>query len=245
MVEDRMLAAWVAHIDTSGALYSRLSLHHDGLRINEAVALSLGGDSIPAFCASSAKAIERETGFPVDIVQKKHYSFLERLSRREPGRSPSPVPDPLLLKGGNCIPLALWRLRATLGAAADALWSADFLSAEVAMSSGLRQYRECFAKGKLRCDQHLGFDPRAAGAYLLHCESRGSPHCVAVLVSEPMLNATVYDGEFAWVIPLPELRAMVSSAIDWRVTVSFHVWDSAASPPPLPTIAERIASGMR
>jgi len=206
ILEDRMLAAWVAHIASTRVLCDHLSLHHDGVRVDAAAVASMGGGSIEAFCEASAMAIERETGFMVAIVEKKHRSFLDSLRERSAGRTPAPASTPLLLRNGNCIPLALSRHRDAIGAAAAPVWSDAFLNAEVAMSSGLRRYKECFTKARLSCDQHLGFDPRGSGAYLLHCEHRGRPHCVAVRVDEAVQQATVFDAELAWEVPVAELR---------------------------------------
>jgi len=246
ILEDRMLAAWVAHIASTRVLCDHLSLHHDGVRVDAAAAASMGGGSIEAFCEASAMAIERETGFMVTIVEKKHRSFLDFLRERSAGRAPAPASTPLLLRNGNCIPLALSRHRDAIGAAATPVWSDAFLNAEVAMSSGLRRYKECFTKARLSCDQHLGFDPGGSGAYLLHCEHRGRPHCVAVRVDEAVQQATVFDAELAWEVPVAELRSMVNSAVDARVIVSFRVWGSTGpEPAPHYSIEDRVREGLR
>jgi hypothetical protein len=143
------------------------------------------------------------------------------------------VTDAQLLPDGNCIPLAMWRHRDVLGDAAAPAWSADFVSSTAALSTGLRQYKTCFHEGKAEHDAHLGFAPLVAGAYLLHCEHRGRPHCVAVRVDETVQQAFVYHSSTSWKMPVATLTAMVDGAIDAQAIACFRVWSSRKRPPTL------------
>jgi len=66
--------------------------------------------------------------FEGTIAERRRVSLLDALVECAEGREDAPVADARLLLDGNCIPLAMWRHRDVLGAAAAPAWSVDFLS---------------------------------------------------------------------------------------------------------------------
>ena len=75
-VEDRILQSWTDHILSHTNKPKHLSLHFDGVRISAEHVGALHED----FIRECENAIQKRTGFPVKIVPKKHFSFIDLMN---------------------------------------------------------------------------------------------------------------------------------------------------------------------
>ena len=184
-----------------------LSLHFDGIRLHrDRVAEFEGG--VEAFAKACSVHIAKETGFQVEIVEKRHYVLVD-LIESEATLEDAAVPElgTVLLETGNCIALALWRA----GSAADKLNVLAAVSQasgvnSAARSTGGRSYRECLLEYKASATAHVGFKPARTGKYLLHAEGHGRPRCVMVACNLDDGSCVCYHGKKSLSLTLERLK---------------------------------------
>ena len=171
-----VLRSWVLFVLEKATPH--LSLHFDGLRVHRDRCAQSGG--VEALAEASSEHIARETGFAVEIVEKKHHVLFDMIKNKaEHEEAKVGESCEVLLAEGNCIPLALWR--ADSEAIKQQVLTALDRSSGVnlaARSVGGRSYRECFLEYKVSATPQVGFQPTRTGSYLVHAEWHGRPHCI-------------------------------------------------------------------
>ena len=219
-----VLRAWVAFVQQYKPAH--LSLHFDGIRI-DAQCVNDSGLSMQDFTAQSAAHIFKETGFEVTIVEKAHLTFLQLLIGKPHCNAKVPEACKELLNQGNCIPLALWRFKHCLKGDVPLLIREDETANAAALASGARTYRRCFSTCKVSSAVHVGFAPKSSGSYLVHLESDGNPHCIAIAYDSRRREATVYHQELVFnSVALSELKELFGNCVDHLSVVTFQVASS-------------------
>ncbi len=123
-IEDMLLDIFVTHLKARPLRH--LSLHFDGIRVDRqrVLAEAEGGseeDGIRLLLANLTAEVARQTGYNIEVVEKRHEYLLDKL-RRHAGRTKLDVDiPPRLLEDGNCIPLAIASVRSGYANIAAAL----------------------------------------------------------------------------------------------------------------------------
>lgn len=214
-VEDAILEAWVRSVLPSNPKH--LSLHFDGLRLHS--------DDIEdqrRFVEQSERAILERTGFTVKIVRKDHYFFLDGARSKASRVTQVPAVSTDILRDGNCIPLALARIIPDawheLGSAVQSRTGA---AARVAATSGARRYRDWLPYRGYTFEPTRGLDLSGCKHALVHCESRGRPHCVALSKVEGKSTWLLFHSEEQLEIEESLLLTMNKEAMDRHQLVTF------------------------
>jgi hypothetical protein len=222
-VEDAILTEWCSFAMRSSP--SHLSLHYDGIRVHKDL-----GMPVEEFCRQCEAHILETVGFKVSIREKKHQYFLELLSSWCETENPVPDVPPVFKKPGNCIISAALHLKVK-----DQQTLLDYLSDTGAQHNlqadrrRSRAYSEMESAFGVALVPIVGCADLAPGRYLLHCEPRGRPHCLAVMCTDGCANIEVFDVDTVYLIPAVKWNDMCFAAVDKSGMVLFQVFDSAAS----------------
>lgn len=219
--EDWLLTAWTEWIQRVSAP-SHLSLHFDGVRIDK-YWLREHNMNVHDFCTASVTAIQDTTGFQVDIVEKRHRSLMEQLTDEPVSWHLAGSPPASLLQGGNCIMLAIWWHQDALDCDVVSIATENTIANAAAIAEERRSYRTCFDRAGLAFRAHMGFRPRTTGTYLLHCEDKGRPHCLACRVDMEAGLAHVYHNSNMTTMSLADLRTAVAGCTDRKLIVTFEI----------------------
>ena len=238
-VECHLLHVWTQWILTLGEP-AHISLHYDGLRLDKPFVERIGG--VNEFLRQSEAAIHERSGFHIQLAEKRHFALTELIAASGAAASPVPPDRPEMLQAGNCIPLALFRLREPLQGMKESLFSPPALQDAEVLRRGYRSYASCFAECGVAWEAHFGFLPKESGPYVVHCETHGSPHAIAVLVRLAEDEAIVFDRDIARTMQLSVLRDLVGSSVDQKLVVSFHLAVSPRRPSPIYAEADKVRS---
>ncbi len=209
-----------------------LSLHFDGVRVNASIAHNIGD-----LCSNCSDYIFDRTGFRVKICEKKHFGLLELVKLHAESGVVADVAHDHLLSSGNCIPAALSRI---VDPSDDIRRSFDDQSSQSnvqAANRGCRTYCSEAAAWHAHLMPAIGLRIKNDGAYLVHSECSGAPHCVAVKVNAGVVS--VYDGKDVMTLELSRIEALADEATDAQTIITYVVntppgsaaWKEAAEVP--------------
>jgi hypothetical protein len=179
-----------------------LSCHFDGVLIDVDRARNLEPGT--TFEQQCEKHIKQVTGYDVKVVKKVHDFFLPLLKAAATSSVASDMPT-ALREEGNCIPLALARLTDTAAAIDKQLKVRDATNTTAAVRR-VRCYRDwsCFERWVL-VPSH-GLDIKSGGKYLVHSETKGKPHCTA-LITDASGSCQVFDNDSCFTVDHGVVRA--------------------------------------
>ena len=207
--EDIILDTWCNYL-MKNVKPTHLSLHYDGVRI----ALP-DNMSVEDACKQSEDHIANELGICVTIRQKHHYYFTELLELHDCDNLEKPN-HPVLGRDGNCIPLAISILfpehtQAMIDLVGDGSYAG-------------RSYRECMNPASLHGvpfsvpDLFRGVANIAEGRYLLHVETSGIPHCMAMAVDKSG-NVRIMDEGRCWRMDLSKFTESMYQCVDTKAII--------------------------
>ncbi len=164
-IEDLVLTSWIGYL--SALDLTHLSLHFDGVRVEGRRSIN-----IEEICRHSEDWIGKETGFNVNIKEKKHMLFQELLAHR--GELSSVVDlDPIFKESRNCILACLAYLTGKQVAIEE--WLSKQHVDDESGAPQWRSYKACFLAAQLSGVPVVGCEARETGKYILHCEHDGLP----------------------------------------------------------------------
>ena len=102
----------------------------------------------------------------------KHHDDLRTMVKHLPDTGATPITDPLLLRTGNCIPLAIAALTDTVGAVTTSVAASDGATTRPPSS---RTYRDVSELLQVQLTPCLSVDDLEEGKWLVHCEAAGTP----------------------------------------------------------------------
>lgn len=215
-VEDYILSAWVQYLLQFSP--DHLSLHFDGVR------LSAEGLDAAKLCSSSAAYIEESTGFKVNVREKQHKTVLEVLEQKASTSTRRPLGDRHILReSGNCIPAAIAALSSSEEQIVAALRVEDSEENCFHQTRGCRSYKQCQKLFQVKLLPSLDISSIDSGNYLLHTESSGKPHCVALIVDKGAGSVKVVDVESSLHVPWASFADSLRSGVDASTAVVFKV----------------------
>ena len=194
-----------------------LSLHYDGVRVQYNEPIS----NVAELCQDITLHVAKETGFTVQLKEKKHYplfAMMHSLSKVQDTTSVA-LPD-ILKQDGQCIPVALQ----TLGRLHSGIVR-DLESASTTVAN--RSYRDVLAMSKIgvACIS-LGISMDSEGDYLLHAENDGLPHCVAIRRSGS--EVTLWQAGVAHCMSYASLLSCLMECTDYRSVVIITLQPTAS-----------------
>ena len=212
IMEDECIEAWSEFVFLKTPKH--FSLHFDGIRVDKKTA----GDP-EMFAKESMEYIKNKTGYNVEIVQKKHYYFIELIQQRNKGcKQLTSLGFP---NGYNCIPSSMSRLLPLKFAEIKA--KVDNSAAENIASKlrGARKYQSW--------DSLVGYDllPKdglcvdSGDMFLIHCEQSGVPHCIGLRRDGTAWLA--YDLDKEYKLTEEQLRCAYLQSMDKKCMVTFCV----------------------
>lgn len=220
--EDFILSHWADFLVKTVAP-NHLSLHFDGVRISTVSELD-----VDQLCRDSEQYVERVTGFQIQIREKKHKNIVQLLKDKA-----AVVKDPrfdaahVLRQPGNCIPHSIACLQTIESAKEDLLASADDPLNVHMRQRGCRTYAQCVDMlGCNLCPSLLPVGDLPDGAFLLHSENGGLPHCVAVYRSMEEggpVGVTVWDNDCTLEMSDASFQSAVLEGIDSATCVFFNL----------------------
>ena len=164
-IEDLVLTSWIGYLSTLDLTH--LSLHFDGVRVEGRRSIN-----IEEICRHSEDWIGKETGFSVNIKEKKHMLFQELLAHR--GEVSSVVElDPIFKESRNCIFACLAYLTGKQVAIEE--WLSKQHEDDESGAPKWRSYKACFLAARSSGVPVVGCEARQTGKYILHCEHDGLP----------------------------------------------------------------------
>ena len=215
-VEDMIMSAWVQHLKRLPL--DHLSLHYDGVRIHGGLPADVG-----KLCKECSDFIAQETGFLVNIKEKKHESAVDAILSHATSTTAIPNIPAVYLAKGNCIVYALRCLVGESGAVDKHLADGSAEDNLRAASRGHRSYASVAALYDTHLLPTYGREIHGAGRYLLHCEPEGRPHCVAVEVLPGAEKCFVFIGSRRIAMTLSSYNAATRNATDANLLVHFEI----------------------
>ena len=175
-----------------------------------------------AFLRQCEAHILQHTGFTVVICVKQHAHFLRLLADTVDAIALHNV-SPELLTRPNCILSSLWHLSSAEVKAKVLSMISDTDSSQHAYAQERRHrtYKQCIEVLGLSLQPFTRWSHKGDGAFLLHSESNGSPHCVAMTVSDD--EVYILDGAVQYKLGRGLLSALVHKATDFSTLVVFRV----------------------
>ena len=196
-IEDNILQALVEHVRSKPTRH--LSLHFDGVMVDKD---RVGDPS--KFQAEAEGAILDQTSYPIKLELKKHSLVLALIKETATAADDIAVPK-TLLKDGNCIPAAVGHALQRLSAV-NAEVSKNTATNKQAETEKTRSYKA--VQLQLRCQLTPCLSSTfASGAYLLHAENGGRPHCVGFTCDQGG-NCSLFDGKRK--LRPPRLKSMTA-----------------------------------
>ena len=215
-VEDCILSAIIKYMKQYDPTH--LSLHYDGVR----VAGGLPRD-IEVLCKNCSERVFEDTGFRIELKEKKHWDFMGLVQRLATSINDSDECPAVFTQRGNCIPGALRSVLGQNEAAEQHLRddaSEDNLRAR---ERGHRAYGQCATMFGVQLSGSLGFCAKSPGKYLLHTEPSGRPHAVGLILHDDDRVASVFSDGREYKISLDALHQAAESAVDARMLCTFLV----------------------
>ena len=218
-IEARVLDSFASHCveickPVSGRVLEHLSLQFDGAEV-------LMDSFPPDFKVSAEDAIARDTGFIVSLSEKRHFFAGDEIviSALSAYQSLDPPSGSILYEPGNCVILALYRVRD----------DKDFLEVYETVARNhptgerkVRSYSDCvdyLCRGSL---SHVCIrDLVSGGRYLLHADGRGSdPHCLSMVVDKKGV-ATISSGTASYRHDIHAVKDILAAAVDKPIAIAF------------------------
>ena len=224
-VEDYIIEKWCDLMESKSP--SHLSLHFDGLRVNQDVV-----SDVPALLKECEDHIRQTSGFSVSIQSKQHAHILELLAGTVDAKPLEDVPAELM-KGANCIPCALWHLfpGAVQGKVLEMVSDVQSSQNAYAQERSHRTYKQCLDVLGLQAVPCTNWSPSDEGKFLFHSENDGNPHCVALEVVGD--DAVVTDGSSYRKLGVLLLESLILKATDVSTMVFFRMSEDAGDLGPL------------
>lgn len=172
-------------------------------------------------CRVLEKAIKDDTGYEVVLAVKEHLSFVQQLKLLDVDtKIIVQSPEHLLLKSGNCIPLAL---AVPLGTdvveqkLTDAGQGVDY-----PIPSEVRTYREVAALLGCTLTPCVQKKEVTKGQWVMHTAMCARPHCVCLEI-EADDTAYVHNGGVSYKTTWTRVKDMIETATDNKHIVFFNV----------------------
>ncbi|CAE6926624.1 ABCB1 [Symbiodinium sp. CCMP2592] len=165
-VEDLILQVWERKALSMKPKH--LSLHFDGMRLHG----HKWDKTTEDLCKFFSEEIKAETGFQVNIVEKKHYWFASACFTKHPVEE-VPTDTPVLMEDGNCILLAVSHLRPDLMESLLTYLSTDAEENAAAKQNGTRSYSQVFTAVGIYAVPTIGLAIETPGNYIIHSENEG------------------------------------------------------------------------
>ena len=220
-VEDFILSVWVKFVLQLPVRH--LSLHFDGIRLDA----DFPG-TVEDYCKQCCEHIANETGFVVNIREKKHYSFLELIPKKACESTVLDGKDEVLDRPGNCIAGAVYDLlgESERGQLLIHLKNTELPANVVAANRCVRSYAEVQRVTQVSMVPCMGFNLSLPGKYLLHTEAGGRPHCISVQAQfkDAKLHCEVIDGNNRWLMLMDDLIACAAVAVEKATIVTYRVF---------------------
>ena len=224
-IEDHILSTILKAVQSKKT--SHLSLHFDGVRVDQTRVQLEGGDG-DHFCRFLEKAILDLTGYEVQLAVKEHLSCLQMVSKACP--NPECLvhpPEHLLLKVGNCIPCALG---AVLGfdmmqkKLTDAGQGQDY-----SPPGGVRSYNEMASLAGCTLSPAASLARnQATGSWLVHTFWSGKPYCFAITFDGGSFARVHHAGQ-VYQLDKGTILEILDKALDKNFMVFFKVNDTEVS----------------
>jgi hypothetical protein len=165
--------------------------------------------------------IASTTGYNIKLKIKEHLFFSEILSNVATGAVEAPAHE-VLLRDGNCILLACARLLK------NEVWLMAILdetpSDPDTLSSRSRLYKDCCSMAAaflLPCLRPTYVD--IGSLWLIHCDRRGVPHCIAMKVIDGS-TCQIWEGSETYFISTVSMITAFKSCMDNKFIVCFRVF---------------------
>ena len=218
-IEARVMDSFASHCveickPGSGRVLEHISLQFDGAEV-------LMDSFPPDFKGSAERAIARDTGFSVCLSEKRHFFAGDEIaiSAVSAYQSLDPPCGSILYEPGNCVILALYRVRD----------DKDFLDVYETVARNrptcerkVRSYGDCvdyLCRGALShvCIQDL----RPGGRYLLRADGRESdPHCFSMVVDKIGV-ATISSGTASYKHYIQAVKDILAESVDKPLALAF------------------------
>ena len=223
-MEDRILASLVSFATSKGEeMPAHLSLHFDGLML-------LGEKFVEGtpFKKEAEWFVEQHCGVQVDLVYKRHQSFLQLVSAEAAVAEGAATQfDVQSWPGRKCgIPFHLAVVTGQWHAIDEACRGAS--GSQVSALDSYRAWSDFLRRSSVSGEEqllpHRGlvFPPELPGPFLLHTVDDTKPVCVALLPTGSDEYKVVY-GDASSVATRHQLLGWFEAATDASVLVSFHV----------------------
>ena len=210
--EDYCLETWATYV--LGFKPIHLSLHFDGIRVDTDVV-----SKCEDFGRRVVDIIRERTGYTVRVTRKEHVFFWDALCSRASECVPVVAPCELLLRAGNCIPMALCHLMPDRVSEITQAVEAKTQANAAAMIKKLRRYKSWHGVMGITLIPMRGLCLDAGKNILVHFERRGNPHCVAVQRRDSSWH--IMDGDAERKISLGDFSSSFEQSIDASVIVTF------------------------
>jgi len=240
-IEDHIMSTWLNDITPSSSVH--LSHHHDSLRMDRSIINSAAvleedgpmGDQSDSVIDQSLRLFEmfirQGINFTVQLSLREH-RCVEDLLGELGGVTPAPVDQRVLVAQGNCIPLALTRVKGWTVVPLEIL---SALEAEVSASQPdpleTRSYHQCQKIFGLNLMGSLDIANGKLSQWLIHTNNyKKGPHCFALEFCESGNIATIWNRETKYETDWTILEGLLKSSVDHMHISYFLVCDSGHSP---------------
>ena len=181
-VEDMVACSLAQHLRQKTGTH--LSLHFDGVRVDKNRCKEYGGEA--EICRALEKVVKDTTGYDVGLAIK-HHDDLRTMVKHLPDTGATPITDHLLLRTGNCIPLAIAALTDTVEAVTASVAASD---GDRTRPPSSRTYREASELLQVQLAPFLSVDDLEEGKWLVHCEAAGTPPIAWACTSSPVTRSS-------------------------------------------------------
>ena len=187
------------------------------------------------FRSMDERWIEQNTGFQVNLVEKKHIFFADYVTREavEVENAAPPPYDSMLGKPGNCILLAMYRLVGNPELAR--IWD-DVIRNDCGPQPAARSYKECLklvGAGSLTYADTSQVSP--GKKFLIHADGRADePHCMCATVGKKG-DVKISTGDRTYIHDISRFKDILDKAIDNPVLLKYsetHPLSTASSNTP-------------
>ncbi len=211
-IEDLVLTSWIGYLSTLDLTH--LSLHFDGVRVE-----GRRNINVEEICRHSEDWIGKETGFNVNIKEKKHMLFQELLAQR--GEVSCRIElNPIFKESRNCIFACLAFLTGKQVVIEE--WLSKQHEDDESRALKWRSYKECFLAAQSSGVPVLGCEAHETGKYILHCEHDGLPLAVGCVTEADSCKVFLATG----VVLTMSVKALHDSAdecVDVSSLVTFKL----------------------
>ena len=232
-VEDFVIWQWTQLITQHR--FEHLSLHFDGIRVDRVCVELISSvhqgdeettrqDAVAHVCELSTKHIMDRCGYTMRIRQKNHQFLEDKLTRLNEEHVHDSPASALLKCNGNCIYLALARLTGRTHECEEIIQQLEshIGRRDTGVSPG-RSYGSCAEKLNIRLLPNFKL-PNQACKLLLHCETRGSPHCLAVQIGDGDV-CSIWNRDKEYRCSANDLNEMMASSLDKKLIYFFLLAD--------------------